>query len=99
MDQDRQEIKPRRRWLLRKRDQVTGKLARDNLQALLCYERCPWRMIGVQFMAGIARGVGMALGFSLLGALAIYIIQALFRGSMPSLGEMMMKLGEGLSGQ
>ena len=36
------------------------------------------RMLAVNFMAGVARGLGMAVGFTILGALVIYMLQNWF---------------------
>ena len=39
------------------------------------------------FVLGIFRGLGTAVGFSLLGALVIYILRAVAKTSIPVLGE------------
>ncbi|HHW42784.1 MAG TPA: hypothetical protein GXX25_03065, partial [Desulfotomaculum sp.] len=37
----------------------------------------PWRLLYVNFLAGLARGVGIAVGFALLGAVLVIILQRL----------------------
>ena len=44
-------------------------------------------MIHSNFVAGLARGIGMALGFSLLGALIVYLLQKLALQNIPVIGE------------
>lgn len=46
--------------------------------------RHPWHMIWLNFVAGIARGLGTIIGFSLLGALIIYLFQKTFVRHLPN---------------
>ncbi len=41
------------------------------------------------FWFGIARGVGMAIGFTILGAILILILQDLARHNLPLIGELL----------
>ena len=45
------------------------------------------RMMAVNFMAGVARGLGMAVGFTILGALVIYMLQKLVLLNLPLIGD------------
>ena len=45
------------------------------------------RMLAVNFMAGVARGLGMAVGFTILGALVIYMLQKLVLLNLPLIGD------------
>lgn len=47
----------------------------------------PKRLLYINFIAGIARGFGMAIGFTLLGALILYILQKLLILNLPLLGD------------
>jgi hypothetical protein len=51
------------------------------------YLYSPRRMIMSNFVAGLARGVGMALGFSLLGAVVVYLLQQLASRNLPLIGD------------
>ena len=44
------------------------------------------RFWGKTFLSGIVRGIGMAVGFSVLGALILYLIQLLAGNSIEALG-------------
>lgn len=50
----------------------------------------PRRLLYVNFIAGVARGLGMAVGFTLLGAVAIYfltrVLTKTFVANLPVLG-------------
>lgn len=45
------------------------------------------KMLAVNFMAGVARGLGMAVGFTILGALVIYMLQKLVLLNLPLIGD------------
>ncbi|TDA65719.1 MAG: hypothetical protein D9V47_13040 [Clostridia bacterium] len=45
----------------------------------------PRRMLAVNFMAGLARGLGMAVGFTVLGALVIYILRWVVLLNLPGI--------------
>ena len=39
----------------------------------------PWRFFGVNFIAGVFRGLGMAIGFTLVAAVVLYVAVKLMR--------------------
>ncbi|CAM3528003.1 MULTISPECIES: DUF5665 domain-containing protein [Paenibacillus] len=47
----------------------------------------PWRLIGTNLLAGTARGVGIALGFTFFAATIIYVLQALGALNLPIIGD------------
>lgn len=51
------------------------------------YLYSPRRMIFSNFVAGLARGIGMAVGFSLLGALFVYLLRQIAYENIPLLGD------------
>ena len=46
----------------------------------------PIRMVILNFTAGIARGLGIAVGFAILGAIVIYMLQRLVLLNLPIIG-------------
>ncbi|MDD2573483.1 MAG: DUF5665 domain-containing protein [Bacillota bacterium] len=46
----------------------------------------PRRLLLLNFVAGLARGLGLAVGFSLLGALAILLLRRLVVLNLPLIG-------------
>lgn len=46
----------------------------------------PRRLLFTNFIAGLARGFGMAVGFTLLGALALYFLRIVVMLNLPFIG-------------
>lgn len=46
----------------------------------------PWRLMYINLIAGIARGVGIAIGFTILGAVLVYVLRSLVSASLPGIG-------------
>ncbi|GAB6990590.1 DUF5665 domain-containing protein [Paenibacillus pini] len=47
----------------------------------------PWRLIGLNLMSGAARGVGIAVGFTIFAATIIYLLQLLGALNLPIIGD------------
>lgn len=45
----------------------------------------PWRLMYVNLLAGLARGVGTAVGFTLLAALVVYLLRWLVMLHLPGI--------------
>ncbi|MDA8333448.1 MAG: DUF5665 domain-containing protein [Peptococcaceae bacterium] len=43
----------------------------------------PGRLLYLNFLSGLANGVGMAVGFAILGAIVVYILQRLLLWHLP----------------
>ena len=52
----------------------------------------PKRLVRINFLAGLARGLGMAVGFTLLGALVIYLLQKVVLLNMPVISDFIAQL-------
>jgi len=46
----------------------------------------PWRLLWINFISGIARGIGIAVGFAILGAILLIILQKLVALNLPVIG-------------
>ncbi len=46
----------------------------------------PWRLLWINFISGIARGLGIAIGFAILGAVIILMLQQLVNLDIPLIG-------------
>ena len=51
------------------------------------YIEHPRRMLLANFMGGMARGFGIAIGFMILGAVALYFLKILVRWNLPVIGD------------
>lgn len=47
----------------------------------------PWKLIWTNLLAGLARGVGIAIGFTFFAATIIYFLQALGALNLPIIGD------------
>jgi len=52
----------------------------------------PGRLIYLNLLGGLFRGMGMAVGFTILGALVIYVLTRSFISSLPIVGDFLGEL-------
>jgi uncharacterized membrane protein len=73
--------------------QVKKMLAADFTE-ILEFAKHPWRLIWSNFLIGIIRGTGMAIGFTILGAIVIWFIFKLLQGmiDLPLIGEFIARM-------
>ncbi len=50
------------------------------------------RMFWTSFWGGVARGVGMAVGFTILGAILVLILQDLAKHNLPLIGDVLAQI-------
>lgn len=65
---------------------VSDSLERAKLGEYVSLMSRPGRLIYLNIVGGLARGMGMAVGFTLLGALVIYILTRSFLVHLPIVG-------------
>lgn len=65
---------------------VADQLERAKLGNYVDLMQSPGRMIVLNLFAGIARGLGVAIGFTILGAIVIYLLQRLVILNLPIIG-------------
>ena len=68
-------------------DRLTDTLERMHLDDYLEYVSNRRRLLWTNLLYGAARGLGFALGFSVLGALAIVLIRRLVVDNIPGIGD------------
>jgi len=73
-------------------ERIAAYMESVNLGAYVDLYRRPMRMLWLNFAAGLARGVGMAVGFAILGALIIYMLRSAFLGNLPLVGKFIAQL-------
>lgn len=82
---------PGKYWLLksinRKIDDIALKMERFKLVDYVYYLENPRKMLFANFLGGLSRGFGIAVGFTLLGALMVYILQIVVRWNLPVIGD------------
>ena len=76
-------------FLIAQIDRWSASMERLRLADYMRYVDDRRRMFWSNFWGGIARGVGMAIGFSVLGALLVWMLQNLARRNLPWIGEVL----------
>ncbi len=52
----------------------------------------PRRLLWINFIAGVARGLGIAIGFTILGALVLFIIRRLILLNLPLITDVLVQV-------
>jgi hypothetical protein len=66
--------------------EISNQLERAKFGAYMDLMQNPFRMITMNFFAGLARGFGFAVGFAILGAIMLYAVQRLVILNLPIIG-------------
>ena len=75
------------RLLVRQIDRWIACMERMHLEEYVRYVDDRKRFFWSHFLAGVVRGVGMAVGFTILGAVLVLILQDLARRNLPLIGD------------
>lgn len=78
--------------LLRKLDALAWSMEKANFADYVALFQNPRRLIGLNFVAGMARGLGMAVGFLLLSALAVVVLRDVVALNLPWIGKFLADL-------
>lgn len=71
----------------KKVDQISLNMEKFKLVDYVYYLEHPRKMLFANFLGGLARGFGIAIGFTILGAFIIYILQIVVKWKLPLIGE------------
>lgn len=71
---------------------LTQNMEKSRFREYIEYAADTKRMLRNSFLIGIARGIGSAIGFTLLGALLIYILRGIAESSLPIIGDFIAEL-------
>ena len=75
------------RTLITKVEHLTLALEKAAIAEYIELYRRPRRLLYFNFLAGIARGFGLAIGFTVVGALFLYALGKLASWNLPVVGE------------
>ena len=64
-------------WMANKMEEQLLRMEQLRLSEFVAYEKNRKKRLLMQFVGGIARGLGTAVGFTLLGALVVWLLQGL----------------------
>jgi hypothetical protein len=71
----------------KKLDKISLNMEKLKFVDYVYYIEHPRKMLLANFMGGLARGFGIAIGFTLLGAVVIYFLQVVVKWKLPLIGE------------
>ena len=74
------------RAINKKVDQISLNMEKFKLVDYAYYLEHPRKMLFANFIGGVARGFGIAVGFTLLGAIVIYFLQIVVKWKLPVIG-------------
>ena len=78
--------------ILHRLDELSWRWQRLSIAEYLALFRDPGRLFWMNFLAGVARGLGAAVGFTLLGALVLLALQRAVELNLPYLGSLIADL-------
>lgn len=78
--------------LNRKLDELSLDMEKLGISEYLEMLRNPRRLFFINFWAGLSRGFGMAIGFTVLAAIVIYFLQKLIILNVPLIGDFIAEL-------
>ena len=84
----------RERWrtVYNRMDGYLERLERLRLPEYIRYLENRRRFMLMQFLGGVARGLGTAVGFTILGAVLVIILQGLAQRNLPVIGDFLAEI-------
>ena len=82
----------RGRLIWQRMDGYLERLERLRLPEYIRYLEDRRRFILMQFLGGVARGLGMAVGFTILGAALVWMLQGLAQRNLPVIGDFLAEI-------
>lgn len=79
-------------WIIRRLELVADRLERAHLDAYLRYVHNWKRRLFSEFVSGIVRGIGFSVGFTVLGALLLYVLRNIALANLPVIGAFLAEL-------
>ncbi len=73
--------------LNKKIDDMSLKMEKMKFVDYVYFLEHPRKMLWANFVGGLARGFGIAIGFTLLGAIAVYILNKIVQINLPYIGQ------------
>ena len=79
--------KARFKMLTEKIDKLALDMEKSRFRDYITYLEKPRKLFFPNFLAGLARGFGASVGFTLLAALLLYVLQKIVRLNLPIIGD------------
>jgi len=85
--EDTKDMKGTLLYLSDKLERLSIDMEKAQLREFVDLMHRPWQLIVKNFIAGMARGVGIALGFTFFAATIVYLLQVLGALNLPIVGD------------
>ena len=85
-------MKESSRLMAKRMEEHLRVLEQLQLTEYLRYVQDTRRLMRTQFVSGLFRGMGMAVGFTLLGAVLVVVLQALAQRNLPVIGDFLAQI-------
>lgn len=79
-------------FIVRRLERMTQRMEQLRFDAYLRYMHNWRKRLWFEFLGGIARGVGFSVGFSVLGALLLYLLRNVALANLPVIGKFLAEL-------
>jgi len=79
-------------WMANKLDEHILQLERLRLPEYIRYLEDRRRFYRMQLIGGIVRGLGTAIGFTILGAVLVWLLQGLAQRNLPVIGDFLAEI-------
>lgn len=73
--------------ILLKVEKLSLAMEKANMAEFIELYRNPWRLLYLNLLSGIVRGFGLAVGFTIVGALFLYLLGRIAALNLPVVGE------------
>ena len=78
--------------MAKKMEEYLQRMERLGLAEYVRYAQDRRRFFGTQFLGGLARGMGMAVGFTILGAVLVILLKELAERNLPLIGDFLAQI-------
>ena len=85
-------MKESSRLMAKRMEEHLRALEQMQLAEYLRYVQDTRRLMRTQFVSGLFRGMGMAVGFTILGAALVMLLQALAQRNLPVIGDFLAQI-------
>lgn len=79
--------KKRFKMLTEKIDRLVTDMEKSRIRDYVSYLQNPKKVFFSNLLAGLARGFGASIGFTLLAAVLLYVLQKIVRWNLPIIGD------------
>lgn len=85
--------------LVSKIESLLTVMERNSVAELIELYRTPRRMLLLSFTSGVARGFGIAVGFTIIGAVFLYLLGRIAMLNLPFIGEFVAEITRIVQGE